>query len=270
MHTRQNLRPAISRRLCKTIPLSVFFCILTISLPSLAQTVRLYSAEETKKMAEVEKVADRFIERWHETLDVELVFDEMLVHDQAQREKLVKALSGIFQFTDGDEDIVIDPDVDDETMRQAVMAFYNWVFLSEEYKLAFDESSPASPEIALAEKEMKKDGELENSRITADQLRRFTAKATELARSYRKSLPLLVFISPEYLARCLTRLRSHTGDSTDSQSVRLERGFSEPGGEKNVTVYRINRGIFEGLCFIEEEGEFRLLTLFGESSDWSK
>jgi hypothetical protein len=264
MRTKQNLRPAISKRSGKALLFTLFFLSSALSSVLHAQTDRQSSAEETKKINEVEKLADRLVERWHETLDMTSIFDEMLVRDPALRVKSVKRLFKIFQFDDStDEETVIDDDVDDETMKEALLALYNWGFLSEEYQLIFDESTPDPPEAVRVEKEIN---ELPDDRITFDLLRAFVSKANEIASTYRKSLPQSAFKSPRYRAR----LKAYNVSHSSSLLAQVESGFSELGLEKNVTIYRISRGLFKDLCFVEEDGELRLLMIGCESSDWSK
>jgi tetratricopeptide (TPR) repeat protein len=217
------------------------------------------SPEEAERRRRVEEAADHFIRRWHETLDLNPLFDELYVTDPKQRYVNVAWFAGVYQFlTASGEGATVDKDVDEATLRAGFMAFWNWYYLTTEYDLAYGkENEPlvAPPGIKPLMEAMKA-VKLNPKRMTRAAVMEFAAKANAVVAAYRSLLPPSAFQSSLYQSN----VKRHDTPDEESRSVRIEHGFRGYGVPETVEVYALERGVFR-FYFIEESGKMKVLTL---------
>ncbi len=218
------------------------------------------TAEEKEKLPRVEDAANRFIERWHETLDMNVVFDELYVSNPQQRSLNVRLFYGVYKFISGSGYApAVGKGVDESVMREGFMAFWNIFYLSEEYRLAFqkseDQEDYVQPEMAEAFEEVKK-VKLDEKRIILAQVRQFIEKANRASSLMRKYLTREAFDMPLYKAN-LKKCREETPIEI---AFSIERGFPEYGVGKEKEVYNLEHCVFD-FYFVEEAGQLKVLTL---------
>ena len=218
------------------------------------------SPEEQAMRRRVEEAADHFIRRWHETLDLNVLFDELYVTDAKQRWINVAWFAGVYQFmtaTAGGP--AVDKDVDEATLRAGFMAFWNMAYLSQEYGLTHGKRNeplarPPGVEALIAAMRGVK---LDPKRMSRAAVIEFVAKANAVAAAYRPALSPANFQSRLYQSN----LKGYEGSqSEDSRGVRILHGFPGYGIPETVEVYRLRRGVFD-FYFVEENGKLRVLTL---------
>jgi Holliday junction resolvase-like predicted endonuclease len=238
----------------------LFFCLICLCLTQAGIASNERSASQEKQQR-VEQAADLFIQRWHETLDMNVLFDEMYVSNAKQRSRNVEFFYGVYQFlTASGYGPAVDKDVDEKVLREGFMAFCNMFFLHDEYLLAYMESADEElkypPDILAAGQAYRK-LKLNPKRMTRAQVIEFAAKANNVSSVYRKHLPPEVFKS----ARYQKNLKQEQDDSDeDSKPFRLSKGFPEYLVGNDTEVYRLRRGVFD-LYFVEEGGKLKVLTL---------
>lgn len=217
--------------------------------------------EEKEKLRRVEEAADRFIERWHETLDLNVLFDEMYVSNPEQRSRNVGLFYGVYKFLAGTGyDPAIGKGIDEAVMREGFMAFWNMFYLMDEYRLAFEKSEDQDavppPEIAEAVNKMKRI-KFDEKRVILAQVRQFIERANLVSTIYRKHLTREVFDSPLYKANL-----KKCGEESRGRESRfsIERGFSDYGVGTEREVYNLQHCVFD-FYFVEEAGHLKVLTL---------
>jgi TonB family protein len=212
----------------------------------------LLTPGEKERLRLAEEAADRFIQRWHETLDFRAVFDELYVSNPAQRRRNVYLF--ISRAPNNDK-VRQAKGLDEALVKDGFIAFWNMYYLGQEYVLSVQHQEPkdgAVPtDIAEGEKNVR-NMEVQDE-LTPDQIREFVVRANQLSSVYRKYLSRDVFESAAYQANYLEH-------SKHWNSARIEHGWREFKVNKENEVYNIRRGIFD-LYFIEEGGQLRVLTL---------
>ncbi len=219
--------------------------------------------DELAKRKRAEEAADRFIQRWHETLDMNVLFDEMYLTDAEQRRRNAYLFYSVYRYLTGaGGGPAVEKDVDEKLMREGFMAFWNYYYMVQEYYLAFNQStdSPANmpPEFLEARKEPTK-LELNEKKMSAAPIREFVAKTNYLSSLLRKYLRPEVFETALYKQN-LKNYFADEAEDTESERFSITRGFAEFHVRENIEVYVLKRGVFE-FYFIEEKGELRVLTL---------
>jgi TonB family protein len=217
--------------------------------------------EEKVKKRRAEEAADLFIQRWHETLDMNVLFDEMYVSDPEQRRRNAYLFYGVYQFVTATADgPKFSKEIDEQTLREAFLAFWNWYYLANEYDLAFrkeEEMEAKSPPEATEISQNLRRLKLNPKRMIPAQIKEFIAQYNQFSSIYRKHLPREVFESDLY--------KKSTGENR-SELEKYRRDFSVMDGfpeykiKKGVEVYKLERGVFE-FFFIEENGKLKVLTL---------
>lgn len=232
--------------------------------------------EEQHKLRRAEEAADRFIQRWHETLDMDVLFDEMYVSNPEQRRRNVNLFYGVYkQLSATAYDPGITKGVDEAIMRKGFMAFWNLFYLTEEYRLAFqdpeDQEQNIPPEIAEAFNDLRKI-KLNEKYIILAEVKAYIAKANHTSSLLRKYLTREAFDSPLYranLSRCregqpaalsFQRMLNSMTNSKDKSRFSISRGFREFGVRKEIEVYELNHCLF-AFYFVEEAGQLKVLTL---------
>lgn len=210
----------------------------------------------------VEDAADRFIERWHQTLDLNVLFDEMYVSNPKLRQINGRLFRGVYQFLSASAwSPGVDKDVDDELLRDAFFAFWNMYYMSDEYQMAYQTDEQVGlvepPELKRMQASMQRRRKLNEKRITRTQAVELRDGFKGIAAVYRKYLPAVAFKSPKYLKN-LSREDSHENEF--EKRFRISPGFPGFGVPDNVDVYYLQKGVFR-FYFVEEKGEFKVLTL---------
>jgi tetratricopeptide (TPR) repeat protein len=218
--------------------------------------------DELAKQRRAGEVAARFTERWHETLDLNVLFNEMYVTNAEQGRQNAYLFYGVYQFLTGaGEGPAVAKDVDEKLMLEGFMTFWNLYYLLHEYDLAFSKSSDSDvtlpPEYSAAYEESLKNLSLNEKKMSAAPIRQYIAKANFMSSLLRKYLKPEVFETDLYKQNLKIYLE---GEGDDTNSFHLDHRFSEFGVRENVEVYRLKRGLFE-FYLIEEKGELRVLTL---------
>lgn len=217
--------------------------------------------EEEQKLRRAEEAADLFIQRWHETLDMNVLFEEMYVSNPAQRRRNAYLFYGVYKFISVTAyNPGVEKNVDESVMREGFMSFWNVWYMVTEYGLAFrqsdDDSRALPPDVTEAVKELKKI-KLSDKYIKLIPVKAYTAKANIVSSLFRKYLPREVFSTTLYKSNSK---EYWAADNKYSPAFRIIHGFEGYGVGKEIEVYNLRRGIF-AFYFVEEGGKLKVLTL---------
>ncbi len=250
------------------------FVTIAISLLLAAtSTIAQGGAQKTVAVREnierAEQLADRFVQRFRETLDFEVVYREFFIVDPEKRLRN----SSLIVF-DSEQHEELKKKMSPSETEQAYIGFMNLYYLVALYvsnilteeeenssKLKAEELFP--PELLKAIKEpsicfffddyLGEEACKETSELfqTADEARQFVKNANHLAALLRKYMPPEPFDSPKYKAyiKQLERNGRETG---------IEQGDGYFGVGVETTVYEIYRELF-ALNVVEENGEMKVV-----------
>jgi tetratricopeptide (TPR) repeat protein len=217
--------------------------------------------DELEKQGLAEQAGDHFIKRWQETLDLNILFDELYVSNPEQRRVNARLFYGVYRFlAAAGGGPAVDKDVDEKLLREGFFAFWNMWYLRNEYQLSCDQSQmgqlkgPAelnSPFAAL------RGLKLNQKRIARLQVAQFISLSNRVSAVYRRHLTAGVFTSSRYLENSKEEAASR---SKYKKGFRIDRGYSQFGVPDSANVYYLRRGVFE-FYFIEENGKLKVLTL---------
>ena len=213
--------------------------------------------EEAAKERRVEEAAERFIKRWHETLDLNILFDEQYVANPEQRRMNVGLFGGVYkQLSASAYGPGVAKGVDEALLRDAFFAFWNYYYLAQEYQLALgkpdDGDFPEPPEFKRPQ--MPK---LDQKMIRRTQVVQLMEILKPAAAVYRKYLTPDLFSAPRY-SQNLRRAEDKADEN--EKRFRISQGFPEYDVPNNTDVYYLRKGVFE-FYFIEENGKLKVLTL---------
>jgi hypothetical protein len=248
-----------------TIAISLVLAAGSI-LPAQAGIRRADVASENLKRAE--QLADRFVERFKETLDFEVVYREFFITDSEKR--LLNPTSIIL---DSEQHGEIKKEISPTEIEQAYKGFMNLYYLMSLYLsnvLTEEEESESEikseelfpPELLKAMKEPAscffftdyvKDAsckETPEPYKTAEDVRRFVREASHVAMLLRKYMPPEPFSSPKYKAH-LAQME------WDGRTTDINQGDEHFGIGEETTVYQIYRGLFV-LNIVEENSEMKV------------
>lgn len=216
---------------------------------------------EIGKKRRVEEAADRFIERWHQTLDLNVLFEEMYVSNPKLRQINGRLFRGVYQFLSASAwGPGVNKDVGDELLRDAFFAFWNMYYMSDEYQMAYQTDEQGGlvdpPELKRMRASMQR-RKLNEKRITRTQAIELRDGFKGIAAVYRKYLRADTFKSATYLKN-LSREDSHENEF--EKRFQISPGFPGFGVPDNVEVFYLQKGVFR-FYFVEEEGKLRVLTL---------
>ena len=262
----------------------VFFCVdfnLAISAShryrqSSNQKIKRFSAEETQKLRKAEETADQFITRWHQTFDLNLLFDEFFSREEFIQQQYAQQFCGFYEVLTETESSEGEGDscgslkalletVGIDRVRENYFAWSNLAFAGGEYELAFGED--ARPEEVmklldeLSDAQRKYDieegkalpisranefllDEIEGDKKVLALFRKYLTPEALMSETYRKN----------YQAKQTDRFSRIIIDEIENEIVarwKLDKGRS---------VYYVPRGVFD-LYFIEEDGQFKILTI---------
>ncbi len=223
-----------------------------------------YSKEQQEKLRQAEKAADHFVKRWRETLDLNILFDELYVTDPARRQRNLLLFCDVYVFMNperGCRELI--GKVENETLKRGFFGFWNLVYMQADYDLAFSKpeayDSPTPPGFEILEEEFeaveKKYGE---SGPRRGQIRQFvldiTSSYEKMNALYRRNISLEMFTSARYKENYQREYARD--DNSEILTEDLNRFSLKPG----EVVYRVKRGEFY-LFLVEEAGQFKVLTI---------
>lgn len=250
--------------------------------PSPKEEKKEYTLEEKAKLKQAEALADRFVQRWHETLDLNVLVDEFFV----QQDELQGMIEDGFGFFIDDWNEGIDPAfhryainvIGEKNARKAVLAFLNVICLSLELRLLYSEKEikkiPSiwddkqfdglSREISewfQKQKSIDPDYKLKIPEAEAERIRRsikiFSDNFDDQAAFYRAKLSREFFDTEQYKAN----LEREYGVADESEIVSKEDADAETLPLNNdAKLYQVERGVFRFLI-VEELGQFKVLAI---------
>lgn len=223
-----------------------------------------YTKAQQEKLRQAEKAADHFVKRWRETLDLNILFDELYVTDPGRRQRNLLLFCDVYVFMNperGCRELI--GKVDNETLKRGFFGFWNLVYMQADYDLAFskpeDYDSPTPPGFEALEEEFeaveKKYGE---SGPRSGQIRQFVLDITstyeKMNALYRRYISPEMFISTRYKENYQREYAKY--DDSEILTEGLNKFSAKPG----EIIYRVKRGEFY-LFFVEEAGHFKVLTI---------
>jgi hypothetical protein len=220
--------------------------------------------EESDKQRECEAMADRFIKRWHETLDLNILFDEMYVSNPEQRQRNVAMFYGVYKVITGAVEVKVEKGFTDEIFQAGFFAFFNLFYLSTEAKIVVPNKEDYNRYVQLPPDLIKADEALEKLNLSdtvmsVEPVKKYI-EVTNLKLAYwRKKFPPKVFESATYKPN-LQEFYREWKETQSKKDFRIEQGFKDFGVKEEVEVYYLRRGVFE-FYFIEEAGKLKVLTL---------
>ncbi len=246
--TRQVHGPIVS------LLLSIFFVTSYTVTSQVAPVQEHFEVPSPQEVRQVEKAADRFVKRFHKTLDFNIVFEEMFVSDAVQRHRS----AGFFQGVNLHEQLV--NSVDNTVLERTYKAIMSYYYLKAAYEGGV--SKKTQPSAVITAINASKFENLVSDEGTGDEpivhtpqeLDEFIRDYNKIAKLYRDHLPSNVFESVTYK-------RSLKSISKDKRSpVRIRDGYEDFSAKKGTKVYRIEQDIF-AFFFVKENGELKVLTL---------
>jgi len=204
--------------------------------------------EAAKKLRLAEEAVDRFIERFHQTLDFGVLFDEVYVSNRAQRRRNIYFILS----TAPNNHLGWEKKFDEAIVREGFIAFMNEYLLNAEYALTLPRSQKrvVPPEIVKAAKALERG---RSGDETLAGMKEFIAKTNRLSSLYRKYLSPAAFDSQTYKANRKEALKALTASG-------IVNGFRVFGVGEDTEVYYVERHIYK-LFLIEEEGALKVLML---------
>lgn len=240
-----------------------------------------YTLEEKAKLKQAEELADRFVKRWHETLDLDVLVDEFFV----QPDELRGMIEDGFGFFIDDWNEEIDSNfhqfainvIGDEPARKAVLAFLNVNSLWLELKLLyseqevrrfqsimddaqFDELNRGIFEWFQKRKSTDPYYKMKIPKAEAEQIRQSVEKLSysfdDQTSYYRAKLSREFFDTEQYKAN----LEREHGVADESEIVSKEDADAEKLRlKKEAKLYCVERGVFR-LLIVEEQGQFKVFS----------
>jgi tetratricopeptide (TPR) repeat protein len=223
----------------------------------------LPSQKELDKRRECEEVADRFIQRWHETLDLNILFDEMYIANPQQRKRNVAMFYGVYKFLTGSAGPKLDKGFNDEIFQAGFFAFWNSVYLGSESRLVIPNGEEREKHEQLALEDAKyqegmKKLNLSDKVMSVKPVQQYIEAMNKMLSFLRKGYPREVFETEVYKENLKKRYDQEKNEF--EKDFRIIEGFSEYGVKDDVEVYYLKRGVFR-FYFVEEEGKPKVLTL---------
>lgn len=253
---------------------SIALILLLVASSSIAQESAQKTGAARKNLKRAEQLADRFVERFKETLDFEVVYREVFVI--AHEKRLLNSSSIVFE-TKRQEEIKIN--ITPSETEQAYIGFMNLYYLVALYLsniLTEEEKENSSaikskvlfpPELLEAIKEpstcfffidyledssCKDNPEQADPKLfqTVEEVRQFARSASYITMLFRKYMPREPFNSPGYKAH-INQLEWHSNETSVSE------GDDYFGVGQETTTYQVYRELFV-LNIVEENGEMKV------------
>ncbi|MBA2734477.1 MAG: hypothetical protein H0U54_16570 [Acidobacteria bacterium] len=247
-----------------TIAISLLLAVSS----AIAQGRALKTPAARKNLERAEQLADRFVQRFRETLDFEVVYREFFIVDPEKR--LLNSSSIVFDSLERHEEIK--KKISPSETEQAYIGFMNLYYLVGIYMAnvsTVDEESSTikskelfPPELLKAMKEPSTCfffiDYLENKSCkdipelfqTAEDVRQFAKNANYLAALFRKYIPSEPFNSPKYKAH-IEQL------DWDGRETSIDERNDLFGTGEETTKYQVYRELFV-LDIVEENGEMKV------------
>jgi tetratricopeptide (TPR) repeat protein len=207
--------------------------------------------DEAAKERRAVAAADSFIKRWHETLDLTVLFDEFYSSDPKQRAQNARLAYDVYRFWIGAHSFFpFEEDVDHAVIRDFFFAFWNFSYLMDEYQLAYGD--PGGPLVKAPG--MPQQAKSDANKISRKQVLESTAAIRSVLPAFRKQLSPQVFRNVRYLENLKRK------EKKNPPGFRIVPGDANFGVPEEVEVYYLRKGVFE-FYFIEERGKLKVMTL---------
>jgi TonB family protein len=218
------------------------------------------TSQQQANLKRAEAKADLFIQRWHQTLDLGPLFEEMYVTAAELRQRNIYLFFVLYQcgaglgFIPGWQE-----DVDENLRKRAFITMLNLRYIDWEYSFSFTRrraQQPASLFKRARFRELFREVKLDDPNeglLTRSEVEGFITKAEQMVVIHRRSL------SPGVLKTQLykSNLRKFFPDGASS---RMTLGAANYGLDKRTEVYEVKRGPFV-FYLINEADEVKVLTL---------
>ena len=250
----------------------------SISKPQQKQK-KEYTSEEKAKLKQAEELADRFVQRWHETLDLNVLFDEFYTKDigilNAKALWLIELTAqGSDKEIEGYQQRIIDQ-VGAEEIQHRMFQFANLLALAEEGDLALgkdflenkNDTGEKDPKIEklkeLGEKLEAKDKETGQGLFdefwcvpNSNQACNEGILTLKLISSWVKEfLPSTIFAEAAYQKAFAEKYSSKQESEVINWSSDYEKMF---GVSSDTHLFQIQRGVFT-LLIMEKNNQFKVL-----------
>lgn len=228
--------------------------LLTLCLNSSVVTkAQGVSAADRERLRRAERAADRFVQRFRETLDFGIAWREFRASKVGSMMRSVIA---------GESNAGIQTEVDERLVERGFMALMNYIYLKSVYDLSAAKIGSNVGDEVLTPPEIRK-AESANRYIktngdeprTAKELEEYIAEANSLARLYRKYVSQASFDTPAYKENLRYLAEFYPQGEDRHRIVEVGRDLGLGAGVKE---YRVTRGAFH-YAFIEEKGKMKLI-----------
>lgn len=221
--------------------------------PTILAGAQGLSAADRERLQRAEQAADRFVQRFRETLDFGVVWKEF---------RAAKVGSVMRSAITGESNAKFQKEVDEVQVERGFVSLMNYVYLKKLYDLSVakigsnksdEELTPAEiREVEEANKYIKTNGAEPSS---VKELEEYIAEADNLARLYRKYVSRNSFRSAVYKENLRYLSTFYPQGKDRHRIVEVDKGSGLGAGVKE---YRVTRGAFH-YAFIEERGEMKLM-----------
>ena len=266
-----------------------FLFILSVKGLTQSGSLKQHSSQSDKEKVrkQVEELADRFIQRWHETLDLKILAKEMFVSSPEFKhinEKLFYVWCVLMTAPDGDEETTrpeLEKDIDETAMKECFIAYTNMMMVAFEYGLAFEKPEDSEgiqeepPKEIISEMEKLTNLRLSSEKIDLISIKKVTTQADRISGFFRKYLPREIFDSNRYKANVrkqeiqeeedrlyAKRAAKEIGEDYSDDPFEILHKLEKFGIEisNDLEIYSLRRGQWTFL-FVEEKGQLKILSV---------
>ena len=245
--------PALSNVMRMLASLLILLSLaLSTSCVALAQEMSLI---DRQKLKQAERTADRFVERYRQTLDFGTVWKEFQVSDASCNYKL----NGPWNEEDYER-----LKLNDVSIERLYVAYMNCFYLSFAYRLSVLHATEDADDERAAEKRLPNEIRMAERKLlniggrtrpqNTKEVEEEVAELQQLARIWRKHMPHNVMRSVAWRANVKNALRregiGHLGVGTGGEWT-----LCIPDG---VKYYYVDRGLFY-FYFVEEKGRMKVV-----------
>jgi hypothetical protein len=249
-----NLQSIIFSVLILGLPLNANSCGKALNAGRAQSQNERVPAMSSEQSLRVQHAADRFIERFRETLNFGVVFDEMFVDDAIQRLRKAKFFRGMHIDRRLEK-------LDDLVLTRTYKAFMNYYYLKAVYDLGVRKGQDPPPEVTTVIRTSKfsdllsDEGSGDSPVVTTQQdLDQFVADLDKIAASYKKHLP------PDFFKTRTYKENLKLINKPEDTFPRIHDGHETLGVAKGTKVYEIEQDVFT-FFFIDKNGELKVLAL---------
>lgn len=208
--------------------------------------------ENTDKQRQAEKIADRFLDRFQQTLDFGSVWKEFRLSDPSCTQRANGVLS---------ENDYAKLRLNGDIIEKLYIATMNLYFLQNVYELSRiridskSDDAPAPPEIEVIEKGSKFFQNDDRTPQSHEEVRELIGTLDQLARLYRKYIPKEAMKSATWRAN-----EKHLRSMNGMDDPRVLDGDETLCIAKGNKVYIVDRGIFY-FYVVDERGKMKVAGL---------